>query len=683
MTPAYASPEQIRREPVGTATDVYSLGVLLYELLTGRSPYGAASARADLLIHAIGHDEPARPSAIAATVEAATHRATSPRLLARALAGDLDNVVLKALRKEPERRYGTAAELARDIERHLARQPVSARPDTLAYRSRQFVARHTVGVALGAVALTALGVALVGLLLQSSTLRQERDKATAALAFLVDTFANADPYQATNATVTTRELLDRGADRLKEEPPSEPIVEAALLDTIGRAYLGLGLPEPAAPLLERSAVLTRATHGERHHETVRAMGAWAQLEQRRGDFPRAEKTARQAIAVQQQLSGRPRAELASALNALGSILGDEAHYEEARGAHQEALGLLLAEASPDSTQIASTLISIGGCERELGRFAEAGAAYLDALERERREVGPEHPRVARLESEYGLVLIDQGEAASAERVLRQALATQRKVLRPLHPDATVTLNNLALALQHQGRWNEAEAAYREVVGLQRQHQGIAPTILARTQNNLASVLVSQGRNAEAIAALKEGLELNRQGLGEVHDQVAFNLMQLARASWKPGDDVAALAYEREALSVLERLWKGEDHPTLAFPLSDLGRMLVDGGRPAEGETYLRRALGLHEKFRPAGHWEIAYAKSAVGNALLAQNRLAEAEPLLRAGYDGLIAQPDFAPNDQRVAKARQRLSKLYTTWGKKDLAARYGGPPTANAAGPS
>jgi serine/threonine-protein kinase len=257
LTPSYASPEQVRGEAITTASDVYSLGVLLYELLAGRSPYRVEPGLLHEVERAICEEEPERPSqallrspAAGPTAEAiAAARGMRPAALRRRLAGDLDNVVLMALRKEPGRRYGSAAQLAADLERHLGDLPVLARPDTLAYRGRKFVQRHRAAVAAAGLSLLVLAGFVVSLAAQGRRLARERDKARYALSFLVDVFEDADPHKTAGAALTAREILARGAARAAGELSRPPEVQAAALDAIGQ--LGLGLGQAAAGGLRR------------------------------------------------------------------------------------------------------------------------------------------------------------------------------------------------------------------------------------------------------------------------------------------------------------------------------------------------------------------------------------------------------------------------------------------------
>jgi len=279
MTPQYASPEQIEGGVITTATDVYSLGALLYLLLAGRFPYRLEATRSGALERAVVEQDPERPSHAVGRMPAGPRptpsdlvgedgptvdqlseaRGLRPHQLRRKLRGDLDNIVLMALRKEPERRYASVGLLSEDLRRYRENEPVAARADTLRYRARKFVARHTVGVGVAAAVLTVilvltatLSVQAVRLARQRDEIQAERDKALAVSGFLEEVFAVSDPDQARGETVTAREILDKGATRLTETLAGQPETQAALALAIGRAYMNLGLNDRAAPLLAQS-----------------------------------------------------------------------------------------------------------------------------------------------------------------------------------------------------------------------------------------------------------------------------------------------------------------------------------------------------------------------------------------------------------------------------------------------
>jgi serine/threonine-protein kinase len=311
MTPQYASPEQIEGQIITTASDVYSLGVLLYLLLTGRLPYRLRPSEGDSVERAVVEQLPERPSTAVdgPTLQALSEaRGLRPRQLRRSLRGDLDTILLTALRKEPQRRYPSVSRFADDLRRYREGQPVLARPDSVGYRVRRFVGRHPVGVTAAGVCLAVvvglaatMTVQAVRLAHQRDEIRTERDKAQQVRAFLEEVFSGSDPSESRGETVTAREILDKGASRVMGKLAGQPDTQAALALAIGKVYLSLGLPDRAQPLLAQSLAQRLELHGERHVDVADSLMALSVLDQNEGDFAAAEERQRRALHIQRAL----------------------------------------------------------------------------------------------------------------------------------------------------------------------------------------------------------------------------------------------------------------------------------------------------------------------------------------------------------------------------------------------
>jgi serine/threonine protein kinase len=455
MTPNYASPEQVRGDAVATTSDVYSLGVLLYELLAGRSPYRLLSGLPHEIEQAICEREPERPSVALfragppSTEEVTAGRGTRPQGLRRRLQGDLDNIVLMALRKEPQRRYGSAAQLSRDLENHLQSLPVVARPDTLAYRSRKFLRRHRAGAAAAVVVALLVAGFIVSLIVQGRRLVRERDKARYSLIFLMDTFKDADPYHTKGERLTADEIMTRGAERVARDLARQPDVQAALMDAIGEVERGLGRFERAEPLLARSLVLRRAAFGPNSLEVAESLEHLGLLKRDRADLTGSERLLRGALAIRRARLGDSDLETARTLDELGVVLVAEKEPVEAETLHREALAIAMRVEGAVGPTVAESLLQLAKAKLAQGNDMAAERVARQALVVERGVLGARDPRLYRVQTDVAVVLTEADSPGEAEPLLRASLKVQRELLGDGHPDVAVTRAALAAALRRK------------------------------------------------------------------------------------------------------------------------------------------------------------------------------------------------------------------------------------------
>jgi len=554
MTPEYASPEQVRGEPITTASDVYSLGVILYELLSGHRPYQLVNRSPAEVEKLISTTEPKKPSTVvsqhdnAAPVELISlARSTQPERLRRKLAGDLDNICLMALRKEPDRRYHSVEQLLQDVTRHLQELPVAARPSTLSYRAQKFVQRHQLGVAM-----TAIVVLLISGLVGFYTWRltNERDraqlearKAEQVSAFLTSLFQISDPSQSKGETITARELLDRGAARVEQELTDQPEVQATMMSVIGEVYVSLGLYEEALPLFEKALDIRRDLRGQSDRESAKIMDNLGVLQRLRGEYKAAENLARQVLAIQRKLLGEEHLEVANSLNNLAEAM------------------------------------------RVQGNYAAAETHYREALAIRHKRLGHEHRDVADTMNNLALLLYTMGDYENAERLHRESLAMRRKLLGEEHPDVSNSMNNLALVLKAKGKYAEAESLYRQALVLRQKVLGEDEPRTANTMKNLGNLLHAKGDLEGAESALRESLRLFRKRLPDEHPYVSKNLFELASLLHDRGDFSPAATLFRQALALREKTLP-EDHWEIAQAKSGLGRCLMALQRYEEAEPLL-------------------------------------------------------------------------------------------------
>lgn len=618
LTPEHAAPEQFLGLPIGTATDVYQLGVLLYLLVTGTRPFRASTSFE--LHRAICEQEPERPSTMvvegsgrgdeADTValgEAARSRGTTPGGLGKVLRGDLDRIILMALRKEPERRYVSVAEFADDVERYLEGYPVRARPEGFAYVSGRFVRRHRGAVAAAAALVLSL-VALTGMSMrfaatsarQAEEVRVERDVALEVSAFLETLFEAADPYAARGAvrdTMRIRDLLDEGARRVQEDLADQPLVQARLLASLGRANRNLGRFDEAAPLLSEALAIRERMEGDDSPGAAFARIDAAQLQARLGNHQEAERLIRSSIATltpDSLVHARP---LSGAWAVLGAIQQDQANYPEAEEAYRQALALHDLDDTRDEARRAEHLSNLATALTQAARFTEAEALLEEALELARPAYGDTHLLTATLLSNLGQVRMDLDDLDGAEAPLREALAIRRGRFSAPNPDLVVSVNALGTLLLARNDFGGAEDLFRESLTMREELYGRVHPSSGLAWFNLAALLqrIPQ-RRVEALAAYDTARMVLGGTLGPTHPMVAGIEGNLGRLHHDEGDHGRALEQYRKALTI-RRATYDEGHPAVLGNRSDIARCLGELGRHGEAEAMLLEVVAGLEPLR--------------------------------------------------------------------------------------
>ena len=529
LTPEYASPEQVAGRPVTTASDVYSLGVILYELLSGHSPYRFPTrSLADIERVVVEESAPAPSEAVgraatrregerdAITPESVGRaRGTTPEHLRRRLRGDLDTIVLAALRKEPQRRYASVEQLAGDVKRHLDGMPVSARKDTASYRLGKFVRRHTAGTALAALSalLLAAGTAAVAWQARVAARQRDeafvaRDQAEATTAFLQETLASADPGDRGRAA-TVLDVLGAAAQRIEGELDDQPLVKASLRSTIGRTFLSLGRYDDAERQLRRAHDERSALLGRRHHDVAESMLDLAELLYARRSLDEAAALLRGALEIFQEIRGESNPDAARTLSSLGAVLRMQGRVAEAEDAQRRALAIRRAVSGARSLDAAESLNNLASVLLAQGRLDEAESALAEALDIRRSRLGHGHPLVAQSLNNLAVLLHRKGELARAEPLYREALSLDVERKGDDHPSVASTRENLAVLLRARGDLAGALELVRACLSARRKAFAPSDTRVILTELQQAEVLAALDDWTGALPLIEEALTAAR------------------------------------------------------------------------------------------------------------------------------------------------------------------------------
>lgn len=610
-TPEYMSPEQadLNGQGIDTRTDVYALGVLLYELLVGQLPFTSEELQkvgfAEVL-RKIREDQPPRPSTRVtalggALAEVAQRRRSEPAALRNQLRGDLDWITMKALEKERERRYETANALAMDITRHLEFEPVRAGPPSTAYRFKKFVRRHRTGVAAGvvvgiAVILGAVGttIGMIRAVRAEQVASEEAETAQQVSNFLVDLFEVSDPDRARGNTITAREILDQGAQRIEEELEGQPLTQARLMNTIGKVYQNLGLYDAAGPQLETALALKRQAYGSDNIDVATSLADLADLYIDQARFADAEAMLQQALAVMGRQLGSDHLSLASSLHKLASVYRREGKYEVAAPYYYRALDIRIVALGAEHPEVAHSYNSLAILHWNQGDYEEAERLYQKALAVWQNAYGTDHADVAKGLNNLALLYHQLERYRESESLYRQAVAIYEKVLGPEHPRLAIAVNNLALVAYEQGRYAEAADLYRRALAIRETALGLDHPDVAQTLNNLANLYRTQRRFNDAEPLYRRALDIREQTLGGDHPDVAWSLRDLGKLYCDRGDYTAAVPYFRRAVAIFETAL-GPEHPDLADILTDYAETLRGLDRIEEAAVQLQRAEAIQSK----------------------------------------------------------------------------------------
>ncbi|MEM1055373.1 MAG: protein kinase [Bacteroidota bacterium] len=584
LTPAYAAPEQIRGDEITTATDVYALGVLLYELLTGTRPYRLDTRARAAMERAILETEPTRPSD-AVTLE--TETVGAPHHRARRLRGDLDHICLAALRKEPEARYPSAEALARDVHRHLSGEPVEARGLGAMYRLRRFVRRHRGAVAAAALALLLIVGWGVTATVQTQRVAEERDRAEALNRVLVDLFEGVDPTAGGDRDLTVSQFLTSATERLRFDLADRPALRAELLSVVASSHLGLGDPlaaDSVAGLAAESASGLAPGHPAR--TLARGWHAWTRTYL--DDYETSERIYRDLL---QETS---EADLPDVQADFAVVLGEMGQTDEARDLLQRAISALREREGEDARRsLAAALDNLStsyASEWTPEGYAQAWLLQQEAVALKAGLYGANHPQTAEALTELAGLAADRDDLATADSLFARSVGILGTAYGSQHPTLATVLNNWALRLANADEHGRAEPLYRRALQVREAVYGEQHRETAGTVQNLAALYGQMpGRGADALALYDRAEAIYTDVMPEGHFLRAFPVAGRANTLRTLGRTRDAIREGERAVQMLSASLGAEHAATLGVR-GDLGLALVRAGRAIEAQPHLRAAL---------------------------------------------------------------------------------------------
>ena len=536
MTPEYAAPEQVKGEPITTATDTYALGVLLYELLTGQRPYRLTSRVQAEIVRVICEEDPQRPStAVSDSVQHALltgdrafeaqvrARRTGTERLKRMLQGDLDNIIMMALRKEPGRRYTSAKQFSNDINRYLEGQPVTAQKNTVRYRLRKFVRRNRIVVLATLAVLVLLCSFTVSTVLQSRALAAERDRAqieaataTQVSEFLVDLFENADPSQNQGQPVTVEQIMKEGAKKIEENLSDQPQIQTVIMTHLGEIHRRMGLLDESKALYDRSLEISRSLYENNHEQVMRTSAKLAEVLIDRGKFDAADSLLTDVLQTQRQVLSPSHRDIAASLNGLAIIAYQRRELEQARARFEEAIVIWQADGEHSEEQVVMGYSGLGAVLLAMQEQSAAEDALKQAAAKADSIGMTQHIILSGVLNNLAHLYMIQDKNAEADSLFTRVLHMRQELFGDAHQSLPVVLNNLAMMKRRLGRLDEAEVFAQEAVNVQRAVGG--PNV-GRVLTNLAAVQMGQNKFAEAEASNLEALEILGSSFGSDHPLV--------------------------------------------------------------------------------------------------------------------------------------------------------------------
>lgn len=718
MTPEYASPEQIKGDPVTTSTDIYSLGLILYKLLTGENAYEIKNTSAIELEKIICHTKPQKPSTLIKTLQTrdnikttriSSERKTQTDKLIKKLSGDLDNICLMALRKEPERRYPSVERFQRDIINYLEERPVWARQSTIRYRTRKFVSRHRISVISAALLFLIVALLTTFYMIQ---LRKERDKAELesqkakeVAGFLKDIFKLSDPYEARGDTITVRELLDKGSFKIHRELSDQPDVKATMLNIMGQVYENLGLYEKSEALLKEALDIRRKIKYN-NIDVGKSLNSLGQLYLTKGEYEKAKPLLEEALSVYENLSETNYENYADAIDNSAWYSNVTGNYNRSDSLYALAIKVLKENSKDKNEMLFVTMNDLALNYHEEGKYEESESLFKETLELQKKLYGEKpHPEVSTTTYNLAELLRDRGNYDEAERMFKSSLKMDIQLNGQEHPDVAYSLQGLASIYRLEGNFKEAEKLYLQVLSMRKKFLGDEHPDVAYATYNVGLLFYSEekydsskkyfmqaltmhrklnGANHPSVAKcleklsyiefkneklnkaenlIRHSIEINKESIGEDNISYANNLLVLSmiKSAINEYDTVAVL--NSEVLKTTKEVMGTDESPFMANCLKVMAKLAINENHYTKADSLFKQSLKLYNQVLGRINISTISASFDYCKLLIKLNYIGNAEKIVNENLD--ILKKKFEEDDWKIAEGNGILGEIFLK--KKDF----------------
>ncbi|MDZ7657902.1 serine/threonine-protein kinase [Fodinibius sp.] len=642
LTLGYAAPEQINNDPITTSTDIYSLGVVLYELLAAASPFNMEGKNLSEIESLIRTKTPEKPSSKYGELsqlkqdKAASQRVANPDKISRKLKGDLDAIVMKTLRKNPDARYSSVDQLLQDLDRLNNNLPLIARKDTIRYKISKFLKRHKTGIsaAAGFILLLAgfAGFHTWQITEERNRAQEEAQKARTTLDYLIGVFQHANPNRPGNQDITAQQILEQGTEYIQTKVKDQPDIKAPLTQSIGMIYLHLGEYDKAETLLREALTLNKKFASKESRQWAASLNSWGEYNMEIGKYDTAKKYFKKSAAVYNSLGNKNK--YASIIGELGWIDYRNGDYERADSLLRKALEINRTVHGSESRQAGTDLQYLGWIKNAQGQYDKADSLFREALSIRKSALGENHRLVAQTLQSLGRTLYNKNDYAKAEEIERQALDLQQRIYDQDHPDIATSLRILGLINMRQEEFPKAKTYFEDALDMRLNFLGEHHPDVLKTQNDLGSIHFFEGNYMKAADLFKQVVASNKEVRGPDHPEVATSLNNLAMSLRKADRKDEAIEYYKEALEIGRKNYS-EEHPKLiqfqrntAILYEELNEYQKASALWLQNFNVLKQKNGLNN----------SDAKEALNHLITCHRKLGNAEKVDK--YNSILAQTD-------------------------------------------